>query len=165
VVILTGTEDWKVTIREYWDMFREEAEWNFPNDAAQAFLSSIWKASIRDLDGMEVQVVVDSNDNIFISSGTPSFVSFMQHEDELTKQTMKIPIKAWIHTHPFGSAYFSSVDWSTINTWETIMDNAIVLGRMEYYSYHIPSDKGRKVFFGDDGEIKDIVYYMGDEEE
>ena len=42
-----------------------------------------------------------------------------------------MPIKCWIHTHPFGKAYFSGTDWNTINTYEPIMDSAIVLGGVE----------------------------------
>ena len=42
-----------------------------------------------------------------------------------------MPIKCWIHTHPFGKAYFSGTDWNTINTYEPIMDSAIVLGGTE----------------------------------
>ena len=30
--------------------------------------------------------------------------------------------------NPFGKAYFSGTDWSTIKTWEHIMEHAIVLG-------------------------------------
>ena len=38
---------------------------------------------------LEVQVVIDDNDNCFVSSG------FMQQPTG-----MKLPIKCWIHTHP-----------------------------------------------------------------
>jgi len=44
---------------------------------------------------------------------------------------MTLPIECWIHTHPFGKAYFSSTDWSTIRTWEPVMNYAIVLGDNE----------------------------------
>ena len=48
---------------------------------------------------------------------------------------MKLPIKCWIHTHPFGSAYFSGVDWTTVNTWKTLMREAYVLGGYNHYGY------------------------------
>ena len=44
---------------------------------------------------------------------------------------MTLPIECWIHTHPFGKAYFSSTDWNTIRTWEPVMKYAIVLGGNE----------------------------------
>ena len=74
--------------------------------------------------------VVDANNNLFISVGTPGFVSFMGQEDELhdREEPMQLPIACWIHTHPFGSAYFSGTDWRTIRTWEMLMESAIVLG-------------------------------------
>ena len=102
---------------------------------ANEFLDTIWEMSLTAFDKpREVQVVIDSNNNLFISFGTPGFVSFRNQEDELygeegnPRQPMKLPIKCWIHTHPFGTAYFSGTDWNTIRTWEMLMDSAIVLG-------------------------------------
>jgi proteasome lid subunit RPN8/RPN11 len=158
--------DWKNEIREYWGMVKEDAKWNFPNADAELFLASIWKASKHDLDGMEVQVVIDAHDNIFISSGTPSFVSFLDHEDELNEQKMCLPIKCWIHTHPFGEAYFSSTDWGTINTWKTVMINAVVLGNLQYYAYNLLEDTGKKIYFNDDGDVMETLFFgeTGEEE-
>ena len=155
---------WKDEIREYWDMVKEDAKWDFPNADAELFLASIWKASSKDLEGMEVQVVIDNNNNIFVSSGTPSFVSFMNHEEELNEQKMRLPIKCWIHTHPFGEAYFSSTDWGTINTWKTVMEYAVVLGNLQYYAYKISEDMGKKIYFDENGEIRDVFFYTGEEE-
>ena len=45
---------------------------------------------------------------------------------------MTLPIECWIHTHPFGRAYFSGTDWNTIRTWEPVMNYAIVLGDNEH---------------------------------
>ena len=95
---------------------------------------------------------------------TPSFVSFMNHEDELYGQRMRLPIKCWIHTHPFGEAYFSSIDWKTINTWNSEMENAVVLGNLQYYAYKISEDMGKKIYFDEDGEIKEVLFFTGEEE-
>jgi hypothetical protein len=118
------------------DYIREAYESVCPNghlieDASfKTFLDTIWEMSLTAFDiPREVQVVIDANANLFISFGTPSFVSFMNQEDELhTSEPMTLPIDCWIHTHPFGMAYFSGTDWSTIKTWEHIMGHAIVLG-------------------------------------
>ena len=48
------------------------------------------------------------------------------------EKKMKLPIKCWVHTHPFGKAYFSGTDISTINTWKPHMMSAIVLGDNEH---------------------------------
>ena len=99
------------------------------------FLNTIWNVSTVDLDEKEVSVVVDRDNKLFISKGTRSFVDY---EDE-TVAGMKIPMKCWIHTHPFGKAYFSETDWNTINTQKPILDSAIVLGdkeRMKWYKYN-----------------------------
>ena len=91
------------------------------------FLSAIWHSSVEILPKLEVQVVVDANDKLFISTGSAALVWF-----STIPKGMRIPIKCWIHTHPFGVAYFSGVDWRTINTWKPVMQNAIVLGDNEF---------------------------------
>ena len=91
------------------------------------FLDKIWEMSLNAFDiPREVQVVVDADDQLFISHGTPGLVWF----DE-APIGMKLPLKCWIHTHPFGSAYFSGRDWLTINTWRIMLPEAIVLGGAE----------------------------------
>ena len=91
------------------------------------FLDKIWEMSLNAFDiPREVQVVVDADDQLFISHGSPGLVWF----DE-APVGMKIPLKCWIHTHPFGSAYFSGRDWLTINTWRMMLPEAIVLGGAE----------------------------------
>jgi hypothetical protein len=92
------------------------------------FTEAIWKASTEILNGLEVQVVVDGKDNLHISFGTAGFVSF-----KVDPVGMTLPIKCWIHTHPFGMAYFSGTDWNTVGKWEPLMHNAIVLGGIGHY--------------------------------
>ena len=92
------------------------------------FLEKIWEMSMEAFDSpREIQVVIDYNNRLFISFGTFSFVEFS--EDPVG---MKLPVKCWIHTHPFGKAYFSGTDMRTINTWKTRMLSAIVLGDNEH---------------------------------
>ena len=90
----------------------------------QSFLDTIWEVSVDDLPGLEVSVVVDRNDRLFISKGTGSFVDYKSENVE----GMSIPLKCWIHTHPFGAAYFSGTDWRTIDTQRPILNQATVLG-------------------------------------
>tara|TARA_Y100000114_G_C11756822_1_gene327275 strand:+ start:2236 stop:2820 length:585 start_codon:yes stop_codon:yes gene_type:complete len=94
------------------------------------FHEAIWMASTWLLPGLEVQVVVDDNWNLFISSGTAGFVGFPKEP-----KGMKLPIRCWIHTHPFGSAYFSGIDWKTVSVWEKHMDCAYVLGGGNHYGF------------------------------
>ena len=64
---------------------------------------------------------------LFISRGTASFVDYKNEN----VAGMKIPLRCWIHTHPFGTAYFSNTDWGTINAQAPILNSAIVLGNKE----------------------------------
>lgn len=99
------------------------------------FHRTIWEMSQTAFDKpREIQVVVDANDVLFISVGSPGFVSFDDQEDELygdDKPKMRIPLKQWIHTHPFGKAFWSSTDMRTLVTWEPILASATVLGNHE----------------------------------
>jgi len=91
------------------------------------FHEAIWYASTEILPSLEIQVVIDDNWKLHISSGTAGFVGFPNEPKGL-----KLPIRCWIHTHPFGLAYFSSVDWRTISIWGTQMETAYVLGDRQY---------------------------------
>tara|TARA_R100000458_G_C8265031_1_gene240180 strand:- start:535 stop:1047 length:513 start_codon:yes stop_codon:yes gene_type:complete len=122
--------------------------YNNPTNEVEAFLSTIWKMSMEAFDiPREVQVVVDNQNKLFINVGTPSFVSF-DGADEEELEGMKIPFKCWIHTHPFGEAYFSRTDWDTINTWKPLLSNAIVLGDNEYWAYDVTREIVKQVKYG-----------------
>lgn len=88
-----------------------------------SFHEVIWYASTEILPNLEVQVVIDSNNKCHVSTGSAGYVDF-----QINPVGMKLPIKCWIHTHPFGSAYFSGTDWRTVNTWKPLMKCAYVLG-------------------------------------
>ena len=105
-------------------MIRDSYNGNYEDES---FLGAIWETSVSRLEHKEVSVIVDRDNKLFISRGTKSFVDY---EDE-DVSGMKIPFKCWIHTHPFGVAYFSNTDWTTINNQLPILDSAIVLGDME----------------------------------
>jgi len=125
-----------IEFRRVWDNMKhkihrvwEESEYNFDSEA---FLDCIWEVSTEDLPGLEVSVVVDANNKLFIGKGTGSFVDYKS--ENVTG--MMIPLKCWIHTHPFGAAYFSGTDWFTINTQRPILNSAIVLGNMERMKWY-----------------------------
>mgnify|MGYP003660063005 FL=1 len=125
---LIKNEHWE---NEIWGMW-EEIDKQYDNIN---FLDVIWEMSLTAFDKpREIQVVVDNNNMLFMNFGTPGFVDFMGKEDALVNELAKpltLPIKCWIHTHPFGSAYFSHTDWTTIRTWMPLMNSAIVLGDNE----------------------------------
>ena len=61
---------------------------------------------------------------------------------------MKLPIKCWIHTHPFGEAFFSHTDWTTLDTWKPMMESAIVLGNNQYWAFDLKTSVVKIVQFG-----------------
>ena len=109
-----------------------EEAWDCEEDVeALGFFEAIWHASTVILPALEVQVVIDGNNNCHVTTGSSGYVEFGMKPPI----GMKLPIKCWIHTHPFGSAYFSGVDWRTVNTWKGLMQEAYVLGGVEHYGY------------------------------
>ena len=119
----------------------------------------IWTASTQILPALEVQVVIDSNDKLHISTGSSGYVDFRTNPVGI-----KLPIKCWIHTHPFGSAYFSGTDWTTVNTWQPLMHTAYVLGASEgHYGYWTNKKPFElEIVTGDNTDIQ--LQYRGEEE-
>ena len=123
-------------LNEMWTLMKDEIKRTFKQQngdyTSEEFHNVIWDISVSQLGEKEVSVIVDKENKLFISKGSRSFVDY---KDESVKG-MKIPLKCWIHTHPFGLAYFSETDWFTINTQKPILDSAIVLGdnqKMKWY--------------------------------
>ena len=88
---------------------------------------AIWHASTVILPALEVQAVIDSRNVIYVSTGTAGYVDYLTIDPSMLIG-MKLPIRCWIHTHPFGAAYFSGTDWRTIGIWKENMECAYVLG-------------------------------------
>ncbi len=127
------------------------------NYAHKSFTDLIWEISSHNFDSpREVQVIVDANENTFCSVGSVSFVSFEGQEDVLTKgNRMTLPLKCWLHTHPFGRAYFSGTDQRTVNTWRLFLEDAIVIGFEETARINLKEGYSQITHYG----------YLGDEEE
>ena len=117
-------EIWGKPIHEVWRhmLFSGMAEPNSP-----IFLDKIWEASVETLGGLEISVIIDANDKLFMNSGSPGLVDY----GGVMVKGMKLPLKSWIHTHPFGVAFWSGTDRKTLRTWRPILTEAIVLGKGE----------------------------------
>ena len=98
---------------------------------SKEFFNAVWHASTEILPALEVQVVIDGKNNCYVSTGSSGYVEFGMKPPI----GMTLPIKCWIHTHPFGSAYFSGVDIRTVSNWQPLMKEAFVLGGWEYDHY------------------------------
>ena len=96
-----------------------------------SFHKEIWHASTKILPALEVQVVIDGENNCFVTTGSSGYVEFGMKPPI----GMKLPIRCWIHTHPFGSAYFSGTDIRTVSIWLPNMECAYVLGGEGHYGY------------------------------
>ena len=127
---------------------------------SQTWHNSIWVASTQVLPGLEVQVVIDSNNRAHISSGSAGYVSFLKEPKK-----MKLPVKCWFHTHPFGSAYFSGTDWNTVNTWLPLMEKAYVIGGDNHYGFWSQTKPNELEIKEKDGTYRIQKQIKGEEEE
>ena len=128
MIILNG--NWKEEIEEVWNKNGMD---NLFSEDRNDFLAKIWEMSLEAFDSpREIQVIIDDNDRLFMSFGTYGYVSWNEG-DKL--EGMKLPLKCWIHTHPFGRAYFSGTDKKTIDIWKPRLRSAIVLGLHEHQTW------------------------------
>lgn len=149
-------------VNDVWDEVINRDGFTYPcNDEV---MDAIWTASTEILPHLEVQAIVDSDHKLFVSTGTPGYVDFSGIHPAML-EGMKLPILCWIHTHPFGSAYFSATDWKTINTWKPLMKTAYVLGgpKETHYGYWFQSMPDRLLIIKE-GEDSIYQIYTGEEE-
>jgi len=126
----------------------------------EEFHHTIWNASTVILPGLEVQVVIDGNNKCFVSTGTPGFVDFFE-----PPVGMSLPIRCWIHTHPFGSAYFSGTDIRTVSIWEPYMESAYVLGGEQHYGRWDKVNPQQLLIYEDNELIRQQTWEKKEEEE
>ena len=118
-------EVWQKEINEVWGHLLRKGE-DKPRD--RRFLDSIWNASTSILPGLEISVIVDRKGKLFMNSGSPGYVDY----GGVDVKGMSIPIRCWIHTHPFGYAFWSGTDNRTLRNWRPINQEAIVIGKGEH---------------------------------
>lgn len=89
--------------------------------ASQDKWGSIYQ--ISSLAGREVSILIDADGEIFVDWGGPGLVP-------LSPPTgAKIPFRLWVHTHPFGNAYWSATDQRSLAGSPLILQHAWVLGQ------------------------------------
>jgi len=118
-------EVWQKEINEVWEHLLRKGE-DIPRN--RRFLDAIWNASTKILPGLEISVIIDRKGKLFMNSGSPEYVDY----GGVNVTGMSIPIRCWIHTHPFGYAFWSGTDNRTLRNWRPINQEAIVLGRGEH---------------------------------
>lgn len=99
------------------------------------FHTAIWEASTEILPNLEVQVVIDGNNKCYVTTGSAGYVGEEWENGLNLPIGLKLPIRCWIHTHPFGSAYFSGTDINTVTRFQPVMEQAYVLGGVGHYGF------------------------------
>lgn len=129
---------------------------------------AIWHASTVILPALEVQAVIDSRNVIYVSTGTAGYVDYLTIDPSMLIG-MKLPIRCWIHTHPFGAAYFSGTDWRTIAIWKLNMDCAYVLGSQMstkgHYGFWSSRRKNQlEIYVNGEKDRTQEIQFVGEEE-
>lgn len=78
---------------------------------------------ISKLAGREVSILIDAKGEVFVDWGGPGLVPLSPPVGA------KIPFRLWVHTHPFGFAYWSGTDQRSLSQAPLILDNAWVMGK------------------------------------
>jgi hypothetical protein len=117
-------EIWQKEIREIWRSLCFSGNEDPRNSR---FLEAIWHASTVILPKLEVSIIVDRDGKLFMNRGSPGFVDYKG----VDLVGMKIPLQSWIHTHPFGLAFWSGTDRNTLSNWKFMLEEATVLGNQE----------------------------------
>ena len=135
------------------------AHYGYDMDIKDLF-EHIWYASTEILPKLEVQVMIDDEHKIFISTGTAGYVDF-----KIDPAGMKLPIKCWIHTHPFGAAYFSGTDIRSVSSWEPLLKEAYVLGGEGHYGSWSQEEPNELQIYRNNVYEETQVWNKGSEEE
>ena len=78
---------------------------------------------ISALAGREVSILIDAEGEIFVDWGGPGLVPLSPPVGA------KIPFRLWVHTHPFGFAYWSATDQRSLSHAPLILNCAWVMGK------------------------------------
>jgi hypothetical protein len=90
----------------------------------------VW--NIADLLGVEISLLFDSADNIWVDIGTAGSVRLQPPGGAI------LPFRLWVHTHP-RDAYWSATDKRTLAIWQMLLDKALVLGH-DHYKQSVKGD-------------------------
>lgn len=142
--------------------WKEKEQVDLTTFGSAKFFNAIWHASTEILPALEVQVVIDGKNNCYVTTGSSGYVEFGMKPPV----GMNLPINCWIHTHPFGSAYFSGVDIRTVSNWQPLMKEAFVLGGWEYDHYgHWQQSNPKQLEIYRNAEVERIQTWGNTDEE
>ena len=66
--IIENERDWKQHIRDVHNDMGDDIEYLFPNNSTEAFMTAIWKISVDLLERIEVMVIVDNKNDLYLAN-------------------------------------------------------------------------------------------------
>jgi hypothetical protein len=148
--------DWRQHIKDvFLDLVSKGFDFDSPDSRTEVFLMAIWSSAsmnYQDPHLNKIQVIVDSNDDLFVNN-------VCAHDDirmDFTEcKEIGLPIKCYIGIGSHGKAELRSEDWRKIRSGFGILDAFIVLGKNEYLVVQTKEERGeqftylaKKVFYG-----------------
>lgn len=85
--------------------------------------------AIADALGLELSLLFDADDRVWVDIGTPGQVRLS------TPAGARIPFRLWVHTHP-RDAYWSATDRRALRFAMPVLERALVLGKGHYKQAH-----------------------------
>ncbi len=152
--------DWLQYIREVFaDILRGGFDFESPDSRTERFLMAIWAANAHAPFHDKIEVIVDSDDVLFINDGIEcernedikkDIVGSMEGGGEL----IGIPIKCYITIGNHGKS-IKKEDWAKVRSGFGFVDSCIFLGHNEYLVLQTKEEKGeqftylaKKVYYG-----------------
>ena len=153
--------DWLQYIREVFaEILCGGFDFESPDSDTERFLMAIWCANAHAPFHDKIEVIVDSDDVLFINDGN----DYERNEDikkdivgvmDRTGEIIGIPIKSYITIGGHGKALLGREDWSKIKSGFGFLDSCIFLGNNEYLVLQTKEEQGeqftflaKKVFYG-----------------
>lgn len=156
--------DWMQYIREVFaDMLHGGFDFESPDSRTERFLTAIWAANAHAPFDDMIEVIVDSDDVLFINDG----VECERNEDikeDIVGGVIGIPVKCYITMGDRGRASLRREDWEKIKSGFGFLDSCIFLGHNEYLVLRTREERGeqftylaKKVYYGLMSEETGIV--------
>mgnify|MGYP001189682041 FL=1 len=158
--------DWLQYIQEVFvNVFHGGLDFRSPDGNTEKFLMAIWCANAHAPLQDNIEVIVDSDDILFINDGRN-----LERNDDIKKdilgsmdrfgELIGMPMKCYITIGDHGKSFLRKEDWDKVNSGLGILESCIFLGNNEYLVLQTMEERGEQFTY----LAKKVVYGLMSEE-
>ena len=131
-------------IREVFaDMVHGGFDFESPDSSTERFLAAIWAANARAPFNDMIEVIVDSDNFLFINDG----IECERNEDikeDIVGGVIGVPVKCYITMGDRGRGSLRKEDWEKVKSGLGFLDSCIFLGHNEYLVLRTKEERGEQ---------------------